>query len=253
MFNTLGVVEFPHCFSQGGLNTHSVSLTRRRFGGKSLLEWVVRRVTDSQRLDGVIAIVANVPDYVQIAQLVPPDVPIFINREPDPLAGFSAALREFPAEAVVRVSVDSPFVDPTLIDRLVTVAESHPGCDYIGYCSRDGRPAIQSRLGVFAEWCRARSILQANRETADPRDRQEAARYLYSHPEKFSLRLISVPPELDRDDVRLTIQVDEDWEHAQEIFEALGPESLDWQRIAGLLTQQPALRRRMAKLNQSVI
>ena len=75
-------------------------------------------------------------------------------------------------------------------------------------------------------------------------------RYLYSHPEIFSLRLLPVPTELDRDDLRLTIDVDEDFENAQEIYEALGPESLDWQRIAGLLDQQPAIRERMAYLNR---
>ena len=42
----------------------------------------------------------------------------------------------------------------------------------------------------------------------------------------------------------------EDWEHAEAIFDALGPESLDWQGIAGLLEQQPALRQRMALLNR---
>ena len=65
------------------------------------------------------------------------------------------------------------------------------------------------------------------------------------------MRLIQVPAALDRDDVRLTVEEQEDWEHAEAIFEALGPESLDWQRIAGLLDQQPALRQRMAVLNQA--
>ncbi|HZZ28429.1 MAG TPA: hypothetical protein VFE46_10545 [Pirellulales bacterium] len=66
------------------------------------------------------------------------------------------------------------------------------------------------------------------------------------------MRLIPAPQGLDRDDVRLTIGSEEDWEHAQAIFEALGPEQLDYQRIAGLLDHQPALRQRMAALNRTV-
>jgi spore coat polysaccharide biosynthesis protein SpsF (cytidylyltransferase family) len=50
--------------------------------------------------------------------------------------------------------------------------------------------------------------------------------------------------------VRLTIDLDEDWDHALAIYEALGPERLDWQRIARLLDHQPALRSRMAALNR---
>ena len=46
---------------------------------------------------------------------------------------------------VVRVRGDNLFVDSGLIDRLVTTAESQPDCDYVGYCSRDGRPACTGR------------------------------------------------------------------------------------------------------------
>ena len=81
-------------------------------------------------------------------------------------------------------------------------------------------------------------------------DREHVTRYLYSHPEKFNLRLIPAPAEIDREDVRLTVDLDEDWDHALAIYEALGPERLDWQRIARLLDHQPALRSRMAALNR---
>ena len=108
-----------------------------------------------------------------------------------------------------------------------------------------------SRLGVFAEWCRAGVVLRADREATKPDERSDVTRYVYSHPELFKLRLIPVPAQLDRGDLRLTIHVEEDWDHAQIILDALGPEALDWQRIAELLDHQPALRQRMAVLNQA--
>jgi spore coat polysaccharide biosynthesis protein SpsF (cytidylyltransferase family) len=46
------------------------------------------------------------------------------------------------------------------------------------------------------------------------------------------------------------VDIEEDWDHAEAIYEALGPERLDWQRIARLLDHQPALRSRMAALNR---
>jgi spore coat polysaccharide biosynthesis protein SpsF (cytidylyltransferase family) len=51
--------------------------------------------------------------------------------------------------------------------------------------------------------------------------------------------------------VRLIVDIDEDWDHALAIYEALGPELLDWQQIANLLNHQPALRNRMAVLNRA--
>ncbi len=138
-----------------------------------------------------------------------------------------------------------------MIERLVTSAEWHRNCDYAGYCSQDGHPATLSPVGVFAEWFRSSALRRAARSARHPDDRNEVTRYFYTHPEKFCLRLIPAPEEIDRGDVRLTIDDEEDWDHALEIFEALGPEALDWQRIAELLDHQPALRRRMAALNRA--
>jgi spore coat polysaccharide biosynthesis protein SpsF len=244
MFKTLGIVQ-----ARLG-STRLKGKVARRLGGKSLLEWVVRRVTDCQRLDAVIVATGDDPAGYVLAELVPADVPLFVGSEHDVLARFAAALEQYPAKSVVRVCADNPFVDPVLIDRLVRTADLHPECDYISYCSHGGRPAILSAVGVYAEWCSTEALLQAHSEATDPADREHVTRYMYSHPERFQVRLIPAPTQLDRDDVRLTVDLDEDWEHAQAIYEALGPEELDWQRIAELLDGQPDLRSRMAVLNR---
>jgi spore coat polysaccharide biosynthesis protein SpsF len=244
MLKTLGIVEA--CYGSPSAR----SKASRRLGGKSVLEWVVRRATDCLQLSGVIVATSDDPANAFIAGLVPLDVPVFAAKKPDPLACLAAALDEYPAESVVRIGTDYPFVDPMLIDRLVITAESHPECDYVGYCSRDGRPAVHAPVGVHAEWFRAEAIRRAARRAKAPLDRQQPTRYLYSHPEKFHLRLIPVPQQIDRDDVRLRVDVEEDFDHAVAIFEALGHE-LDYQRIANLLHHQPAIRSRMAAINRA--
>ena len=77
-------------------------------------------------------------------------------------------------------------------------------------------------------------------------------RDIYTRPEKFRVHWIPAPREIDRDDVRLTIANDDDWDNALDIVEALGPEALEWQRIAGFLSHQPAMRKRMAAMNRAV-
>ncbi len=116
---------------------------------------------------------------------------------------------------------------------------------------RDGQPTILSPLGVFAEWCRA-ALVQADGEATAPADREEVTRYLYSHPETFRLRLIPVPSELDRDDLRLTVEHEEDWEHLHTIYDALGPEGFEWRQIADLLHRNPDVLAYMAHLNREV-
>jgi spore coat polysaccharide biosynthesis protein SpsF len=223
----------------------------RKLGGRSILEWAIRRVTDSMRLDGVIVVACESEDRDALNRLVPSDVPVFCGQGADALARFSKALEKYPAEAVVHVRGENLFIDPGLIDRLVCTAESHPNCDYVGYCSRDGRPAILSPVGVYAEWFRASALRKADRLATDELDRQDVTRYIYTHPETFNLRLVPAPSEIDREDVRLTVDIEEDWDHALMMFEALGAEFWDLKRITRLLDHQPAMRHRMAALNRA--
>ena len=81
---------------------------------------------------------------------------------------------------------------------------------------------VSTSLGVFAEWCKADALRLAHRKATAPSDRDSVTRYLYSHPEMFRLRLIPVPSELDRDDLRLTVGFEEDWEHVHTLYDALG-------------------------------
>jgi spore coat polysaccharide biosynthesis protein SpsF len=245
MLKNLGIVQA--CFHSPRFRCNAT----RKLDGRSLLEWVIRRVTDAICLDGVIVVACETDDCCGISRLVPKDVPVFVGEGNDALARFAKALEQFPAEGAVRVRGDDLFVDPGLIDRLVTTAEAQPNCDYVGYSSRDGQPAILSPVGVYAEWFRTSALRKANRSARNPVDREQVTRYLYSHPQTFDVRLLPAPEAIDRDDVRLTVDIEEDWDHVLAIYEALGPERLDWQRIARLLDHQPALRSRMAVLNRA--
>lgn len=171
MLRNLGVVQVYSRLPRFRANA------MRRIGGRSLLEWVVRRVTDAMRLDGVIVADCEPDEAGRVHRLVPSDVPVFDGEGRDALDRFTKSLEEYPAEGVVRVRGDNFFVDPALIDRLVTTAESHPNCDYVGYCSRDGRPAILSPASVYAEWFRTSALRRANRLA---RDELDCARYALS-------------------------------------------------------------------------
>jgi spore coat polysaccharide biosynthesis protein SpsF len=244
MLKTLGVVE-ACCASASDR-----AKMARRLEGKSVVEWVARRCTECLHLDGVIVVTRDLPENAFLSCLVPRDVPLFMGRQADHLGCVAAALEEYPAEALVWIRGDCLFVDPLLLDRLVLAAGVHPELDYLGFTSRDGQPATLSPVGVYGEWLRATALHKAARRAVEPADRQHLSRYVFSRPEKFNVRLLPAPAPIDRDDVRLTVDIEEDWDHAQTIFEALGSEELNWQRIADLLHHQPAMRHRMAALNR---
>jgi spore coat polysaccharide biosynthesis protein SpsF len=249
MVMTLAAVEVHPAIGPLEPGSPLAGMARRRFGGKSLLEWVVRRVSEADRLAGIVVLAGDDALSRQLCQHCPPDARVLLCKARDPLGRFAEAARALSCEALVRLNVSHPFVDPDLIDRLVTSAE-FSGCDYASYSFADGRPVMQSHLGVFAEWCRADAIVRADRLATNPADRSEATRYLYLRPDLFALKMIAVPQRLDRNDLRLAIRDEEDWEELQTIFDALGPESLDWQYIASLIDRQPTMRARMARRNR---
>jgi spore coat polysaccharide biosynthesis protein SpsF len=245
MSRTMAVVQ-PKEVAPGTKTSYA-----RRLGGQSLLERLVRRLTDCERLDGVVVVIPNDAQAESIADLVPRDVPVYVSKRPDSLGRLCDVVDCYRPDAVVQVPACRLFVDPNLVDRLVITAADHPSFDYIGYCSRDGRPSILSPLGVFTEWCASDAIRRAESLAVTRKDRDQPTRFLYSHPELFRLRLLPAPAELDRDDLRLTVDHEEDWHHLHTFFDVLGAEGFDWRRIAELLDQHPAVRQRMATLNRT--
>ena len=108
-----------------------------------------------------------------------------------------------------------------------------------------------SQVGLFAEWCRSSAVLHADRVCREAVHRQRGTSYLYSNPQKYNVRLVPTPFELNRDDHRLICADWEDWECLEDILEAVGPDYLDWHQIVDLLEGQPALRAQMALRNRA--
>ena len=244
MLRTLGIVDA--CFQAADIRAKA----SRRLGGKSVLEWVVRRMTDCQRLDGVIVVTNDDLANAFVSNLAPLDVPLFVSDQPHALGCMAAALDEYRTESAVLVGAASPFVDPVLVDRLVHAVETGLKCDYACYSRRGGRFHVSSPVSVFAEWIRAEAVRTAARKARDTADRDNPTRYVYSRPDRFSVSMIEGPAGIDHQDLRLRFDMDEDWEHAVAIFDALGPEELNWQRIAPLLDHQPHSREREAALDR---
>ena len=73
MFRSLGIVQA--CFHLPRFRSNVMC----RLGGRPLLEWVVRRVTDSTRLGGVIVAACDATIIAGIGGVVPSDVPLFLR------------------------------------------------------------------------------------------------------------------------------------------------------------------------------
>lgn len=222
---------------------------QRRFARTTLLNWVARRMTESLQLDQV-AVLADRESAEAIRFGLPADVGILVGEGADPLGRLAHAVADQSCQSVVLVGMDTPFIDPALIDRIVASSRDG-GADYISGCHYDGRPVMMSQLGVMAEWCTVAALRQADAEARSSTDRHDVTRYIISHPEKFRVRLVPVPRALDDDQLCLTLRCEDDWDVARTIAEALDSVDMDWQSIAQLLDRSPDLRFPLAEWNST--
>jgi len=94
--------------------------------GKPMVQWVVERVRQAQKLDAVIVATDDqrIADCVQSLNI--PDVQVAMTR-PDHPSGtdrIAEAVQTVNADAVINVQGDEPLIDPALIDELADVISS---------------------------------------------------------------------------------------------------------------------------------
>lgn len=113
-----------------------------KLGDHSVLEWVIRRVRSSKKLSQVVLATTTRPADDALCELANSlGIEVFRGDEDDVLARFAGAIEVFPADVVVRVCADNPFVSGQEIDVLISDFEFNPvdyhfnhrpggGCDY---------------------------------------------------------------------------------------------------------------------------
>ena len=95
-------------------------------GRKPLIEWVVTRVRTSTLVDRVVvATTREIRDDRLVAECERLGVDVKRGPTDDVLRRFIEALEGDPADAVVRVCADNPFVDGECIDRVITEYRQH--------------------------------------------------------------------------------------------------------------------------------
>ena len=207
-----------------------IDIATRTFNGLSLLEWCVRRLSESTMLDQTI--ITGLPSYlpqIQSSSLCGAKwMPSLAN---DPLHRAYEIAERTQATWLVLVTPSCPFLDPSLLDRLITSAWNRPEADYVGFMASKHPRFNLSRLGLVAEVCTQKALQQALERKLD--SSVEIANIFRSHPNHFQMRLVPLPERLDRSDLRFALETAEDWEQAYSFVEAAG-EDLTWQRLVQL-------------------
>lgn len=174
----------------------------REVGGRPLLEHLLRRLDRCEGLDAVLVATSVDRSDDPLAEFCRArGVEVFRGALEDVAGRFLGALERHPATACVRLSADSPLLDPALVDRAVREFLAG-GWDLVTNVHPRSFPKGQS-VEVLAP-----SLLRARHPAMDAEDREHVTRAFYRSP--GGLRILNLAGDRDLSGIQLSVDTPED-------------------------------------------
>lgn len=211
--------------------------------GESMLARAVHRLRRARLIDRVVVAttIADADEEI-VAECEQIGVLSVRGSEEDVLGRYQMAALAVDADAIVRVSADSPFVDPEVCDLVVSrFLDADPAVDY---ASNKIQPSFP--LGLDVEVFTREALSRTAMEAVEPFERAHVTVYMYQHPERFSL--LAVRSDRDLHSWRWTVDTAEDLAFARAVFERLGGD-FSWHDAVALIEREPEL----AEINAHVM
>lgn len=215
---------------------------------RPLLDYLVERLRRSRAINELVIATSTHPADDAIADYCRRNgVACYRGSEDDVLARYMDAATEFAADVIVRISADSPLIDPGVVDELVEeFLATTPTCDYLSNTINQTYP-----LGMNTEVFSYRALRQAHREATLSYDREHVTPFLYHNRDRFAVCENHHQPDLSG--LRLTVDVPEDLELVTVILERLhaGNPEFTLSDIAQLYEREPELRNINSHIRQT--
>ena len=160
-------------------------------GDTTLLGLLLQRLQAVRGLDVIVLATTVLPeDDALEAWAHEQGLAVYRGDPEDVLGRLVGAIDAHPAERVVEVLGDNPFVPPGLVEATLDHLES-TGAEFVSTATNElphCPPELpRFAIGIRVQAFRADCLRRADAATADPDDREHATRFIVSHPEQFSL------------------------------------------------------------------
>lgn len=191
--------------------------------GKPMIIRLVERVARSQMVNEVVVATTDQPsDQIIIDTCNRYGVKVVAGSELDITQRLLDAAGSQEADIVVQLTGDNPLVDPELIDNTVRELLDSQS-DYVTNY-KDNNLTIGFNVRCFTY----EALEKAAELCDDLDDRMHGSYYIHRSPELFSISGVSVDIDLQRNDIRLTVDETSDFEIIRRIFETLYPLKQDF-------------------------
>jgi spore coat polysaccharide biosynthesis protein SpsF len=179
--------------------------------GKPLLAYLIERIARARRASGWLVATSKERDDDPIAAWCQrAKVEIYRGPLDNVAARFLGAARARQVRSFVRVSGDSPLLDPEILDRTIALFEGSD-CDLATNVFPRSFPKGQSVEVVGTD-----ALEQVVADSLDPDDLEHVTSFFYRHPDRFKIR--NLPNSRDVSSVQLSVDSPEDFEAFQAVL-----------------------------------
>ena len=220
--------------------------------GKPMLERLIERVNRSKHIQEIVVATTTSPQDEETQKACQQmGVSCYRGSEDDVLERVLKTAKAHQADLIVELTGDCPLLDPATIDAVIEkFLDNAPHYDYVSNVLERTFPR-----GMDTQIFPTKVLDEVNQLTKDPADRENVSLYIYEHPEKYKLGNVKAPEALHRPDLRLTVDLPEDYELVCNIYKELYPKKPDFnlQDIIELLDNKPELLNLNAHIQQKPV
>lgn len=184
--------------------------------GKPLLSHIVERIQATEKISAVILATTTSPGDDELAIYAEQNaIYCYRGEVDDVLARFYGAATQYKTDIIIRICCDDPLIDPDMLNALLEM-HLQTKSDYTSTSHVRSFP-----MGVEAEVFNYDVLEKAFNLANKNYEREHVTPYFYEHPDLFKLAFLEATGKLRRPDIRLTVDMPEDMQLIQAIFNGL--------------------------------
>ena len=187
----------------------------KKVNGASYMEWLIRRLKLSNRLDEIIICTSTNPQDDPLIKIAKQEnVEFFRGSEEDVIQRLYDATKKFELDYVINMTADCPFIPFEMIDLLLHSYREN-NADLIK--CHDMAP------GMFLSGLKIDAMKRVINLKGS--DYSEYWLYYFLKTSIFDVRSLKIPSDLVRPDYRFILDYPEDHQFLKLVYEGLGPEA----------------------------
>ena len=200
-------------------STRLPNKSMKKIVGKPLLELMIERIKHCNKIDEIVIATSILPENDVIEALAKKlKVSCFRGSENDVLERVLESAKSVNSDIIIELWGDSPLLDSNILNDLIDFYQKNR-YDCVGTTFPNFKKNYP--LGISALIFPLKILEEVNQITHNPNDRENVSNYIYEHPEKYKIRPLPCPKNLNFPNLRLTVDEQNDFNLIKIIFEEL--------------------------------